>query len=171
MVRTGPTIHLPQSILDDHTRLKYCPLSLGDQFAAISIQLRDSTVPGISVRDAFYRDKLIKIVNSRRRVLPLVGRDEIRVCVNWPGYSHVTTTHQTLQFPIFDSTTLASLVGLVGAQLAKYMDVCSNSVVSADAQMYEIRCGPDGLTNNDVYIRGFNNTFDGVWQVDLDIRL
>ncbi|KAH8114922.1 hypothetical protein DFH11DRAFT_1590432 [Phellopilus nigrolimitatus] len=168
MSRADSFAHLPQDILDDHVKLGWCPLNLGEKFAYIPVQTSDSTVPGISVHDANSLYKLIKIVNCRQPLFPLVGLGIIVVCVNWPGYSHVTTTHQTLKIPALVSSTLAGLVKQVANQLEKYMVDCSCCEISADAQAYKI----DRSHNSaGVYIIGFTNTFDGVWQVDLNVRV
>ncbi|KAH8114924.1 hypothetical protein DFH11DRAFT_134826 [Phellopilus nigrolimitatus] len=165
-------IELPQSTLEDHTKLMCRHLNLGETLAAITVQLSDSVVPGISVFNANCPEILIKIENFRQLIRPLVGLDEIRVCVNWPGYSHVKTRHQTLRVPIFNYSTLAGLVGQVAKQLEKYMVDCSRREISDDAQAYKIHRFPDGETNSgDVFIVGFTNTFHGIWQVDLNIRI
>ncbi|KAH8114904.1 hypothetical protein DFH11DRAFT_1743115 [Phellopilus nigrolimitatus] len=151
MART--IIELPQSTLEDHTKLMCRHLNLGETLAAITVQLSDSVVPGISVFDANRPEKLINIEN-------------------WPGYSHVESRNQTLRIPVFDYSTLAGLVGQVAKQLEKYMEDCSRKEISADAQAYKLRRLPNGKTNSgDVFIVGFTNTFVGIWQVDLNIRI
>ncbi|KAH8114906.1 hypothetical protein DFH11DRAFT_133387 [Phellopilus nigrolimitatus] len=168
MSRAHHYFNIPQNILNDHVKLGWCPLDFGVKLAYIAVQMSDRTVPGISVYDAKHLHQLVKIVNNRQPLYPLVVRDEIRVCVNWPGYSHVTTTYQTLQIPVLVSSTLAELVSQVANQVGKYIEDCSRCEISADAQRYKIdRCYNLAY----LYIIGFTNTFDGVWQVDLNARV
>lgn len=76
------TTQLPHDILQDPCKLGVSPTNLERKLEPILIKMRGSTEDGMSVPDACLYEKLVKIVNFRQPIRPLVGRDEIRVCVN-----------------------------------------------------------------------------------------
>ncbi|KAH8114908.1 hypothetical protein DFH11DRAFT_1726382 [Phellopilus nigrolimitatus] len=127
MARIGPITNLPQSILRDAGKLRIFATSFETVRPPFSVQKRGSLMSGISVSEACLPEALNKIVGAGQPVAPLVGRPEILVCVNWPGYSHVITRHQVKQYLIMHYTTLAGFVGAVGEQLADYIEVAPHT--------------------------------------------